>query len=73
MTVAHMVAEGGRVATRKMFRGTHRGSCWAPPTGKRVTIGLIDTVRLVIGDLVWSWSEGDNLNRLQQPYPSGLR
>ena len=67
MTIEEMVAEGERVATRKTFRGTHRGELMGiPPTGKVVEIGLIDIVRLVDGKVVESWSTADDLGLLQQ-------
>jgi predicted ester cyclase len=67
MTIEDMLAEGDRVATRKTFRGTHRGELLGiPPTGKPVAIGLIDMVRLEHGRVVESWSEADNLQLLQQ-------
>jgi predicted ester cyclase len=67
MTIEDMLAEGDRVATRKTFRGTHRGELLGiPPTGLPVAIGLIDIVRVVDGKVVESWSEVDNLHLLQQ-------
>jgi SnoaL-like polyketide cyclase len=51
MTIENMVAEGDRVATRKTFRGTHRGELMGiPPTGK----------------VVETWHVGDDLGVLQQ-------
>jgi steroid delta-isomerase-like uncharacterized protein len=67
MTIEDMVAEGDRVATRKTFRGTHRGELMGiPPTGKAVTIGLIDFARLAGGRVVESWSVADELGLLRQ-------
>ena len=67
MAIEEMVAEGDRVATRKTFRGTHRGALMGlPPTGKQVAIGLIDIVRLVDGQVVESWSLADELGLLRQ-------
>ena len=67
MTIEDMVAAEDRVATRKTFRGTHRGELIGiPPTGKAVAIGLIDIVRLVDGKVVESWSAADDLGLLQQ-------
>ena len=67
MTIEDMVAEGDRVATRKTFRGTHRGELMGiPPTGREVAIGLIDIVRLGGGKVVESWSAADDLGLLQQ-------
>jgi predicted ester cyclase len=41
------VAQGDKVTTRKTLRGTHRGELVGiVPTGKQVTIDVIDIVRL---------------------------
>jgi steroid delta-isomerase-like uncharacterized protein len=67
MTIEDMLAEGDRVATRKTFRGTHRGELMGiPPTGKAVAIRLMDISRLVDGKVVESWHVGDDLGMLQQ-------
>ena len=67
MTIEDMVAEEDRVATRKTFRGTHRGELMGiPPTGRAVAIQLIDIVRLADGKAVESWNAADDLGLLQQ-------
>jgi predicted ester cyclase len=66
-TVEDMIGEGDKVATRKTFHGTHEGEFMGiPPTGRRVSIGLIDIVRISGGRVVEHWSEGDNLGMMQQ-------
>jgi steroid delta-isomerase-like uncharacterized protein len=66
-TVEDMVAEGDKVATRKIFYGTHQGEFMGiPPTGRQVSIGLIDIVRVADGKVVEHWSMGDNLGMMQQ-------
>ena len=66
-TIEGMVAEGDKVATRKTFYGTHQGEFMSiPPTGKQVSIGLIDIVRVAGRQVVEHWSIGDNLGMLQQ-------
>jgi steroid delta-isomerase-like uncharacterized protein len=66
-TVEDMVAEGNKVATRKTFHGTHQGEFLGiPPTGQRVSIELIDIVRIAGGKVVEHWSMGDNLRMMQQ-------
>jgi steroid delta-isomerase-like uncharacterized protein len=66
-TVEDMIAEGDKVATRKTFHGTHQGEFMGiPPTGQQVSIGLIDIVRIVDGQVVEHWSMGDNLGLMQQ-------
>jgi steroid delta-isomerase-like uncharacterized protein len=67
MTIEDMVAEEDRVVTRKTFRGTHRGELMGiPPTGRTVSIGLMDIARLVDGRVVETWHVGDDLGMLQQ-------
>jgi predicted ester cyclase len=66
-TVEDMMAEGDKVATRKTFHGTHEGEFMGiPPTSRRVSMGLIDIVRIADGRVVEHWSMGDNLGMMQQ-------
>jgi steroid delta-isomerase-like uncharacterized protein len=67
MTIEDMIAEGDKVATRKTYRGTHQGEFLGlPPTGRHVSVGLIDMMRLVDGKVVEHWNVGDDLSLLQQ-------
>jgi steroid delta-isomerase-like uncharacterized protein len=67
MTIEDMIAEGDKVATRKTYRGTHQGQFLGiPPTGRHVSVGLIDMMRLVDGKVVEHWNVGDDLSLLQQ-------
>lgn len=73
--ILDQVAEGDRVVTRKVFRGTHLGELMGiPATGRRVTIDVIDIVRLEDGRIVEHWNVVDRLGLLQQlgavPEPS---
>ncbi len=66
-TVEDMVAEGDKVATRKTFHGTHEGEFMGiPPSGRSVSMGLIDIVRISEGRVVEHWSMGDNLGMVRQ-------
>jgi steroid delta-isomerase-like uncharacterized protein len=66
-TVEDMIAEGDKVATRKTFHGTHEGEFLGiPPTGRPVSIGLIDIVRVADGRVVEHWSIGDSLGMMEQ-------
>jgi predicted ester cyclase len=74
--VEDMIAEGEKVVTRKTFHGTHEGELMGiPPTGRRVSMGLIDIVRIADGRVMEHWSVGDNLGMMQQlgiiPQPGG--
>jgi steroid delta-isomerase-like uncharacterized protein len=51
--VLDMVGEGDTVATYKTFTGTHRGEFMGiPATGRRVTVRVMDFVRLRDGKIV---------------------
>jgi predicted ester cyclase len=66
-TVEDMMAEGDKVATRKTFHGTHEGEFMGiPPSGRSVTMSLIDIVRITEGRVVEHWSVGDTLGMMQQ-------
>lgn len=66
-TIDDMIAEGDRVAVRGEVRGTHRGELMGiPPTGKRVTVTLIDINRIDNGKLVERWGETDMLGMMRQ-------
>jgi predicted ester cyclase len=55
--VEHMVAAGDMVATYKTFTGTHEGELMGiPPTGRRVTIRVMDFVRYRDGRLSEHWN-----------------
>jgi steroid delta-isomerase-like uncharacterized protein len=61
------VVEGDKVVTRKSFTGTHQGEFFGvPPTGKKVTINVIDIVRVRDGKIVEHWNIVDLLFALQQ-------
>jgi predicted ester cyclase len=67
MTIEDMIAEGEKVVTRKTYRGTHQGELLSiPPTGRHVSVGLIDIMRIVDGKVVEHWNVGDDLGMLQQ-------
>ena len=66
-TVHDVIVEGDKVVTRKTFTGTHRGE-WmgVPASGREVTFGAIDIVRVADGKIVEHWAEFDILTLLQQ-------
>lgn len=66
-TIEDMITEGDKVVVRGVVRGTHQGELMGiPPTGKRVTVTLIDINRIEGGKLVERWAEQDNLGMMQQ-------
>ena len=66
-TVEDMIAEGDKVVTRKTFHGTHEGEfIGIPPSGRSVSMGLIDIVRISEGRVVEHWSMGDTLGMMRQ-------
>ena len=66
-TVEGMMAEGDELATRKTFRGTHEGQFMGiPPSGRSVSMGLMDIVRICEGRVAEHWSMGDTLGMMQQ-------
>ncbi len=61
------VAESDKVVTRKTFLGTHEGEFLGiPPTGKEVTIELIDILRLADGKITDHWNVVDQLGLMRQ-------
>jgi steroid delta-isomerase-like uncharacterized protein len=66
-TVEDMIAEGDRVVARLTITGTHKGEFMGiPPTGKQVSMEVIDITRLAQGKAVERWGQGDMLGLMQQ-------
>ena len=67
ITVEDMVAEGDKVVARGTFSGPHKGEFTGiAPTGKHITIGMIEILRIVGGKLVEHWNVVDSLGMMQQ-------
>ncbi len=67
LTVEDVLAEGDRVAFRSTLRGTHRGVFQGiAPTGVRVTVALLDLIRIEQGRVVEQWGGPDFLDLLRQ-------
>jgi predicted ester cyclase len=65
--ILDQIAEGDKVVTRKVFRGTHRGAFnGIEPTGADVEIHVIDIVRVDEGRIVEHWNCVDRLGLLAQ-------
>ena len=61
------LAEGDKVMQRATVRGTHRGNLMdIPPTGKQITMMLINIVRTANGKSVEAWALADLLGMMQQ-------
>jgi steroid delta-isomerase-like uncharacterized protein len=66
-TVDDLVAEGDKVVIRQTWRGTHRGEFMGvPPTGKSVSFGVIDVLRIAGGKVVEHWGLMDSMSLMQQ-------
>jgi steroid delta-isomerase-like uncharacterized protein len=66
-TVEDQIAEGDKVVSRFIVRGTHRGELMgAPPTGKQITIKGTDISRITNGKIVEAWVMWDSLAFVQQ-------
>jgi predicted ester cyclase len=70
-TVADMVAEGDRVVFRATMCGTHHGMFRGiAPTGKQVTVAVLDVVRIEQGMFAEQWG-GPNLWELLEQLGAG--
>jgi predicted ester cyclase len=66
-TIDDMIAEGDKVVVRGTWSGTHKGEFMGiAPTGKRVSFGVIDIVRIAGGKFVEHWGQMDNMGLMQQ-------
>ena len=66
-TILDQVAEGDKVVTRKLFRGTHQAPFQGiEPTGREVEIHVIDIVRVRDDQIVEHWNCVDRLGVLAQ-------
>jgi steroid delta-isomerase-like uncharacterized protein len=66
-TIDDAVAEGDKVVIRMTWSGTHQGEFMGiPPTGKRVSFGVIDIIRVAGGKFVEHWGQMDSSGLMQQ-------
>lgn len=62
-----MIAEGDKVVARVTMHGTHKGEFQGiAPTGKEVTMNMIEITRFVDGKLVERWEQTDNMGMMHQ-------
>ncbi|MBT8365234.1 MAG: ester cyclase [Deltaproteobacteria bacterium] len=65
--IEDLIAEGDKVVSRVVSRGTHKGELQGiAPTGNEVTTTLILITRLADGKVVEDWESRDDLGMLQQ-------
>jgi steroid delta-isomerase-like uncharacterized protein len=66
-TIHDQVASGDKVWTRKTFNGTHLGPFMGvPPTGKKITVDVMDVFRIENGKIAEHWGVSDMLSLMQQ-------
>ena len=66
-TIDNMIAEGDRVAVHLTARGTHQGDLMGiPPTGKSITVAIMEIYRMTNGKIAEQWVSLDNLGMMQQ-------
>lgn len=66
-TIDDMVAEGDKVVIRQTWSGTHKGEFLGiPPTGKSVSFGVIDIIRIAGDKAVEHWGQMDSMGMMEQ-------
>jgi steroid delta-isomerase-like uncharacterized protein len=66
-TIDDLIAEGDKVVIRQTWSGTHKGEFMGiPPTGKRVSFGVIDIIRVAGDKFVEHWGQMDSMGMMQQ-------
>ena len=67
VTIDDVIAEGDKVAVRSTWSGTHKGEFMGiAPTGKSVSFGVFDIIRIAGGKFVEHWGQMDNMGMMQQ-------
>ena len=66
-TIDDIIAEGDKVVIRQTWSGTHKGEFMGvPPTGKSVSFGVLDIIRVAGGKFVEHWGQMDSMGMMQQ-------
>ena len=66
-TIDDIIAEGDKVVVRQTWSGTQKGEFMGiPPTGKSVSFGVIDIIRIAGGKCVEHWGIMDSMAMMQQ-------
>jgi predicted ester cyclase len=67
IVIEKVITEGDYIAFRSTMRGTHHGELMEiAPTGKQVTVGLLDVMRLENGKIAEQWGGPDLFDLLRQ-------
>ena len=66
-TIDDIIAEGDKVVIRQTWSGTHKGEFMGvPATGKRVSFGVIDIIRVKGDKFAEHWGQMDSMGLMQQ-------
>ena len=67
-TIDDIVAEGDKVVIRQTWTGTHTGGEFmgVPPTGRSISVGVIDILRIAGDKVVEHWGQMDSMAMMQQ-------
>jgi steroid delta-isomerase-like uncharacterized protein len=66
-TIDDMIAEGDKVVVRMTWTGTQQGEFMGmPPSGKPMSIGVIDIFRIEKDKLVEHWGLSDTMSMMEQ-------
>lgn len=66
-TIDDIITEGNKVVIRMTWRGTQEGEFMGvPPSGKSVSVGVIDIIRIGDGKFVEHWGQMDSMGMMQQ-------
>src|SRR5688572_11034303 len=66
-TIEHLIAEGDEVVLHMTWTGTQEGEFMGiPPTGKRISINVIDILGIAEGKFVEHWGVMDSMAMMQQ-------
>lgn len=67
LTVEDVTAADDRIAFRSTLRGTHEGElAGLPPTGRQITVGLVDLIRVEEGRFAEQWGGPDMADLFRQ-------
>ena len=65
--IEHLIAEEDMTVLHMTWTGTHEGEFMGiPPTGKRMSIKVIDIVRIIDGKFLEHWGLTDMMTMMQQ-------